>query len=121
MLAQCWLHIGTEKTGSTSIQTFLVQNRAALLARGWLYSITAGSRAHHNLLAYSLDDGRHDETRRVVGVGDGVAIETFRRQVVRSLEAEIAASGAATLVLSNERLATLLRHPEIARLKGLCD
>lgn len=122
MLAQCWLHIGTEKTGSTSIQTFLAQNRAALLARGWLYPIAAGVPAHHKILACSLDDGRDDDARRIAGVDDNDSLAGFRLQVNSSLEKEVVASGASTLVLSNERLATMLRRPtEIARLKALCD
>jgi hypothetical protein len=122
MIAQCWLHIGTEKTGSTSIQNFLAQNRTALLARGWLYPETAGIRAHHSLVAYGLDDERHDDTRRSLGVRDRISLDAFRRQLIDSLKNEIAASGAATLVLSSERLATRLSRPtEIARLQALCD
>ena len=122
MLAQCWLHIGAEKTGSTSLQTYFALNRATLLARGWLYPRAAGSRAHYNLLACSLDEDRDDETRRVAGVGKGLSLDTFCSHVIQSLETEIAASGAAVLVVSNELLATRLRRPaEIARLKALCD
>ncbi|HEX3431365.1 MAG TPA: hypothetical protein VHT03_10800 [Rhizomicrobium sp.] len=122
MIAQCWLHIGTEKTGSTSIQTFLGHNRAALRARGWLYSEAAGNRNHYSLVAYSLDDERHDRIRQILGVGHQLSLDAFRRELIRALETEIAASGAATLVLSCELLATRLRRPdEIARLKALCD
>src|SRR5579862_3431976 len=122
MIAQCWLHIGTEKTGSTSIQIFLAQNRVALLARGWLFPKSPGVRAHHNLVAYSLDDERYDDTRRMAGMGERIPLDAFRQQLIASLEAEIGASGASSLVLSNERLATQLRQPsEIARLKTLCS
>lgn len=121
MIARCWLHIGTEKTGSTSIQTFLAENRAALRVRGWLYPRTTGIRAHHDLVAYSLDDERDDDTRRATG-GRQFSLDVFRRLLLESLENEITASGASTLALSNERLATrLLRPTEIARIKGLCD
>ena len=121
MIAQCWLHIGTEKTGSTSIQTFLAENRPALRVRGWLYPRTTGIRAHHDLVAYSLDDERDDDIRRAKE-GEQFSLDAFRRHLIESLENEIAASGASTLALSNERLATrLLRPTEIARIKGLCD
>src|SRR5690348_11074800 len=122
MIAQCWLHIGTEKTGSTSIQTFLARNRAGLLARGRLYPKSTGARTHFSLVAYSLDDERPDSTRRVLGVGHKISLEEFRRQLTRSIQTEIAAGGAANLLLSSELLGTRLTRPtEIARLKSLCN
>jgi hypothetical protein len=122
MIAQCWLHIGTEKTGSTSIQTFLAQNRAPLLSRGWIYPQAAGARKHHSLVATSLDDDRSDGTRRMLGIGDRIGIEDFRHHLLNALETELAASGATTAVFSSELLGTRLRSPgEIGRLKALCD
>ena len=119
-IAHCWLHIGTEKTGSTAIQTFFAENRRLLLSRGWLYPETAGIRAHHSLLPYCLDEP--DGTRRGAAVHKEPSPDQFRRQIIGSLETEVDASSASVLVLSNERLATRLRRPaEIARLKALCD
>ncbi|MBB1296287.1 hypothetical protein [Pseudoalteromonas sp. SR41-7] len=59
------LHIGTEKTGTTSIQHFMSQNRQALLAKGIVYP-NLGSRkdAHFDLVnsVHPLDNGgRHME------------------------------------------------------------
>jgi hypothetical protein len=122
MIAQCWLHIGTEKTGSTSIQTLLAGNRVALLARGWLYPQSAGATKHYNLVAFGLDDDRFDGTRRVLGIERRIGLDAFRKRLTASLASEIAASGATHLVLSNELLSTRLRNSgEIARLKTLCD
>ena len=122
MIAQCWLHIGTEKTGSTSIQTFLAQNRAALLSRGWIYPQSAGALKHSSLIAFSLDDDRIDSTRLRLGIGKRIALEGFRRELLNSLKTDLAASGAATAVFSSELLSTRLRRPsEIGRLKALCD
>lgn len=54
------LHIGTEKTGTTSIQHFMSQNRQALLAKGIVYP-NLGSRkdAHFDLVnsVHPLDNG----------------------------------------------------------------
>jgi hypothetical protein len=122
MIAQCWLHIGTEKTGSTSIQTFFARNRAALVSRGWLYPEGGGGAAHNSLVAYGLDDARQDSTRTILGIGDRITLSDFRRQLIDSLTAEMARSGAAHLLLSSELLSTRLRRPsEIARVKALCD
>src|SRR5436190_12433898 len=122
MIAQCWLHIGTEKTGSTSIQTFLAQNRAALLSRGSIYPQSAGAKQHYSLVAFSLDDDRSDSTRLMLGIGTRIRLEDFRRQLLDSLKTELAASSAVTAVFSNELLSTRLQRPsEITRMKALCD
>jgi hypothetical protein len=50
-MKQIFLHIGTQKTGSSSLQFFLQENRKQLAELGYLYPST--ERAHH-YLAYSL-------------------------------------------------------------------
>lgn len=53
-----WLHIGTEKTGSTSIQKYLLENRVALARAGFLYPESAGILSNFKLIAFAkLDDG----------------------------------------------------------------
>jgi len=122
MISQCWLHIGTEKTGSTSIQAFLAQNRPVLLSRGWLYPNSAGRTKQYSLAAFALDDHRSDRVRRLLGAGQRLGVDEFRRRLSDSLKAEAAASGARAMVLSSELLSTQLRRPgEIAHLKSLCD
>jgi len=122
MIAQCWLHIGTEKTGSTSIRSYLAQNRSVLLAQNCLYPLAAGTTNHYALTAFGLDDSRIDSTRSGLGIFHSVAAVAFRQKFVAALQDEIAASGASTLVFSNELLSSRLRSPaEIARIKSLCD
>jgi hypothetical protein len=122
MIAQCWLHIGTEKTGSTSIRNYLALNRAALLSQGFLYPKTPGATNHHGLTAFALDDARIEGARRALGVGEPESVSRFRAEFVDSLEKETAASGASTVIFSNELLSSRLRSPaELARIKALCD
>jgi len=52
------LHIGTEKTGSTSVQRFLFENRGALKRKGWLFPKSAGYLSNHRLVVYAK---RHPE------------------------------------------------------------
>ncbi|MGH6876239.1 MAG: hypothetical protein ACREHV_02550, partial [Rhizomicrobium sp.] len=63
MLSRCWLHIGTGKTGTTSIQHHLARNRRALLAQGYLYAMAPGSGNHHALSAFALEDEKIDAAR----------------------------------------------------------
>lgn len=51
-MRRCFLHIGTHKTGSTSIQVSLKQSREALARRGYLYPAAGtppGSHGQHNI------------------------------------------------------------------------
>ena len=53
MIDECILHIGTEKTGTTSIQKFLATNRTLLKANGVLYPLSPGKVNHIGLEAYA--------------------------------------------------------------------
>ena len=53
----CRLHIGAPKTGSTAIQAFCAENRAALLARGVLYPDASLRGFGHHDLAFLLAGG----------------------------------------------------------------
>lgn len=121
MLAQCWLHIGVEKTGTTSLQSFLAANRTALGAQGLLYPRTPGPVGHFDLVAFALDDARIDGTRKARGLTTATQIAGFRNDFVRSLVNEIAASGASEIILSSELLSSRIRsHSELERVRVLC-
>ena len=50
------LHIGSGKTGTTSIQRFLAQNRARLAELGLLYPQTPGRSRHYRLSLFIQPD-----------------------------------------------------------------
>ena len=79
---EVWVHAGTPKTGTTSIQSFLQANRAQLAARGWHYPQCGQSGVHpnHNHLI------RHPLSH------------------LTQLQAELAAAGATRVLLSAEDL-----------------
>lgn len=66
------LHIGTHKTGTSSLQAFLAANSEQLLARGVRY-IEAGrpSRLAHHMLAWSVRGRRNTD----ISIWDGVRAE----------------------------------------------
>jgi hypothetical protein len=122
MLAHCWLHIGVEKTGTTSIQSFLAANRTALRAEGRLYPIVPGAVGHLGLVAFALDDDRLDGTRKARNLATPAQFADFRDEFVRALVAEIAGGGVSEIILSSELLSSRIRsQSEFARLKVLCD
>ena len=97
------LHIGTGKTGTTSIQVFLRDNRDRLAELGYLYPRTPGATRHARLVLFASPDDeiesyphwrrqrQSDPTR-------------FRRSFRRRFLTEIEEAGLPRLLLSDEEL-----------------
>lgn len=102
-----FLHIGHPKTGTTSIQSFLIENRDALLAQGILVPRTGAEKGAHHGFTDNFYSTRRLDTR------------TARNE--ERLRAEVSRSGCHTVVLSSEGF--IQENP--ARLAGLlgadCD
>ena len=82
-----YLHIGSTKTGSTAVQSYLYENKSALLQQGILYPETfLDGVAHHNLATLMQSDSRSLDTE------------------FTGLKQEFASSGADTIILSTESL-----------------
>lgn len=117
------LHIGTEKTGSTTIQTFLAARRAALPALGVAFPRAPGE-SNHLALAAAAGDPAHvaDLVRGLdPATGDQAAIG-FRLH--RDLARELAALPPAvhTVLFSAEHLhSRLAGEAALRRLKALLD
>ncbi len=91
----CYIHVGPHKSGTTSIQWFLQENRAELSKHGYFVPESETKRgAHHTLAEWltGLDVGEHREPL-----------------VSRSIRA-IAETPAETIIISSEALAGLLRN-----------
>lgn len=102
-------HIGLEKTGTDSFQRFCSEQRALLKEFSTLYpteSLAFGAYNHEPLVAAYLDDG--DVTIR--------SSRRPRREVLESLMAEIARSGAGTVLISGEHFSSRFREGQIERL-----
>jgi hypothetical protein len=115
------IHIGGEKTGTSSIQAFCTKNRGAMAEQGILYPASLGASNHLRLTAYALDDDADDDTRRSLNLADRDQIGEFRKQVLADLSREIAATpDISTLLLSDEHLQSrLLKVSEVRRLARL--
>lgn len=97
------LHIGMTKTGSTSIQHFLRENRETLAERGWLYPRTPGKARHVRLGFFAKSDAELAKTGAWV-TGDYPEPDVFRKRFPRRLAAEVADSGQPRAILSEEYL-----------------
>lgn len=117
------IHIGGEKTGTSTVQEFCAKNRTKLSDHGIIYPTSLGASNHLRLMAYALEDDAFDETgtRMFLGLKTPDQIEVFRKQLRAELAEEIAAApSASTLLLSNEHLQSrLLKISETRRLGRL--
>jgi hypothetical protein len=97
------LHIGSGKTGTSTIQRVLRRNPEALRAAGFLYPRTPGKLRHTALgLFVRPDDELVTHADWLTGGYDDP--EGFRRNFRRRLDREVARSGARGVVLSDEGL-----------------
>lgn len=113
------LHIGTDKTGTTSLQQLLRLNRAALLEHGVLYPRSPGRVRHVELGLYARSDEALLKARDWLR-GDHPSPDVFRRRLRRRLTREITESGASRVVLSDEALFRL-QSDFIERLRDLTN
>jgi len=84
------LHIGTAKTGTTSLQEFLAANRMILQREGILYPLSAGNGKSHALLSLIPQDdlaSRHALTLRVAQTIRN--LELFREELKDALTEEL--------------------------------
>ncbi|PZX17133.1 tetratricopeptide repeat protein [Palleronia aestuarii] len=118
MTRRCILQIGTEKTGTTSLQMFLSRNRDRLGARGIRYPRFPGQFNHTGLPAYAMDDDRRDPIRDAFGVHSAEAVAGFRRRIERQAEAELDGQGI-TIFCSEHCHSRLKTREEVQRLADL--
>ena len=91
----CYVHVGPHKTGTTSIQWFLQENRTELLKHGYFVPESETKRGAHHALAEGLA---------------GLDVGEHREPLVASSIAAIAETPARAIIISSEALEGLLRN-----------
>ena len=118
-MTDCVLHIGTEKTGTTSLQAALAANRDRLLRAGILYPRALGEKIHARAYAYA-SEGPQDEIKTQCGLAGPESLAAFRHDLESRLADEVARTKPRKIIVSNEHLSSRLPSvSEIARLKRL--
>ena len=116
MTRKAILQIGTEKTGTTTLQTFLAANRDRLAERGFLYPRFCGDLNHTGLAAYAMDADRTDGLKAAFGGETREAVPQMRARLRRLAEAELPGGG--TAIFCNEHCHSRLVSPqEVRRLR----
>ncbi|HCG6384404.1 TPA: hypothetical protein NJ199_004494 [Vibrio parahaemolyticus] len=83
------VHIGTEKTGSSSLQLWGAKNRANLKNSGVFYSKVLGDIDHRKASVYPLTYGVNDDGFDRFGITSEEAFVSFKQELKQSLEQEI--------------------------------
>jgi hypothetical protein len=96
----CYLHVGPHKTGTTSIQWFLQENRAELLEHGYFVPESETKRGAHHTLAEGLA---------------GLDVGEHRQPLVERSIAGIAETPAQAVIISSEALEGLFRNQQHTR------
>ncbi len=111
-------HAGTTKTGTTALQHFLKNNRAALEDKGCVFPSFLGPDNHTRLAAYGMDTDAMAPVKIDLKLTEPAAIEAFRKEVDKQFKEHIRPGK--KYVLSNEHCSAHLHTgPEITRLHKL--
>jgi len=118
------LHIGTEKTGTTSIQKFLYDNRIKLGANGMLFPASAGYISNQSLVVYAKQSPEPDLAPPSLDVNDAAELSAWKEKFSLEHCAEVLAFQGrhqdSTLIYSAEHLQSrLTKVSEIKRLARL--
>ncbi|HZZ80281.1 MAG TPA: hypothetical protein VFE62_17345, partial [Gemmataceae bacterium] len=117
---ELYLHIGTEKTGTSSVQNFLAANRARLAHMGILYPETPGAKNHTGLAAAAQDVTDTGPLRKTLGLQNRNDVEAYRAKLIEGLKEEYRGGAFKTVIMSNEHCSSrLLRDEEVQWLKDI--
>lgn len=113
-----WVHIGTPKTGSSSLQRLMRQNHKKIEEKG-VALLGAALPGTGSLERYAADD-RHMRRARIRKKQTDVAsIQTYRKRLETQLAKAVSQSALQTWFFSDENLTFLAAEDEFVRLKSL--
>lgn len=124
---KCYIHIGTEKTATTTIQNFFNINRIKLLENGCIFTQRAGMANNRRLsvAAYNLD--RRDDFTQNHELDSDIKLKSFQEQSIKILKEEIESlklenRNVKSIIFSSEHIQSRLTDVrEINRLKEILN
>lgn len=117
----CILHIGTEKTGTTSLQEFFHLNRSYMAEHGYLYTKTAGFRNNRLLSIAAYNKDRRDDFTMENRIKKDKDLILYQKNIIRNLRSELnRVKGYHTVIFSSEHFQSrLTTNEELLRLKSI--
>lgn len=113
MSRHCTLHIGTEKTGTTSLQVRLARARSELDAQRVRYCASLGSPSHRSLAVFAMGFAPNDDGFQALEISTPQDHARFGQALKKAFAAEVAEfAGAERWIISSEHLHSRLRRLE---------
>ncbi len=110
---KCILHIGTEKTGTTSIQEYLYTNQDILMKNGYYFLQSAGKKNNRALPAYCLNSYKDDflRTKKITTEKD---YQIFKQKTLDKFDYEIKTlpTNIHTVIISSEHFHSRINTEE---------
>ena len=110
-----YLHIGTEKTGTTTLQSMFSVNRPLLARSGILYPTTPGNMNHVGLPIFALPQANRPGLYSMLQLFTPGDVEAYRNRFAADFGAELERSACKDVILSSEHLSSRLRPPPMIR------
>jgi hypothetical protein len=99
------LHIGTTKTGTTSIQTIVDINREVMSRNGFLFPVSLGKRNQESISVFCTKFDEHPDMHKSNGIRSEAAHSEWSHRLKLSFDRELAAhSNVHTVLISSEHL-----------------
>ena len=115
-----FLHIGCEKTASTSIQSFLFSNRDKLAERCVCFPQSPSPRNHVKLASYAQRDDQFGSLRIQTRIFNSSDLKAFRSAFAREFLSELQEASLNDVIVSSELFSSyLLEIDEVERLRDL--
>lgn len=115
------LHIGTEKTGSTTIQECLYRNQKKLAQRGYYFIQSTGEKNNREIPSACMRDSFYDDFFNSLGISTIEAKEQFRQSVKQRFSAEMESlpPNIHTVLVSSEHFHS--RNQELIEIQNVAD
>jgi len=115
-----YIHIGVEKTGTSSIQDFLSINREELKKLDFFVPKSMGPRNHRKLSIAAFDASRRDDFTRSNNIHTNDELIKFQIKTIAELTAEIKNNSCGKILLTSEQIQSRLTTiPEIKQLLNI--
>lgn len=122
---KCYLHIGPQKTATTTIQNFLSLNRELLLKNGLAFPISLGNYNNRKLPLAAYNLNRRDDLTLRLGIRSDSDLQKCQQKIIEDLKHELDGfrrDGIDRIIFSSEHLHSRLMLPsEVQRLRQILD